>query len=132
MSTRYSTSAKNSMLDAVGARLNNGYLRLYDGTPPATANAAITTQNLLVTLRFSATAFGAAAGGILTANPISDGIATYSPSGTAAWARGFESDGSTVVTDFDVSTSGAELNLASTLIPYNSTVRVSALTITEP
>src|SRR5260221_10205792 len=87
------TKAANAVLEP---DLDNGYLRIYDGTQPATADTAITTQNLLSTLRFGATAFGGAANGVATANVITADPAA-ALSGTATWFRCLKSDGTTVV-----------------------------------
>ena len=46
--------------------LDNGYLRIYDGTQPATANTAIGSQVLLAELRFNADAAPVAVNGVLT------------------------------------------------------------------
>lgn len=42
--TQLSNLAVNTEADALGALLNSGLLRIYDGTQPATADTAITTQ----------------------------------------------------------------------------------------
>lgn len=122
-----SDTAANAEANALAALLNNGYLRIYDGTQPANANTAITTQNKLAELRFGATAFGAAAAGIATANAITsdtDAAAT----GTATWFRAFKSDGTTVVFDGSVGTSGCDMNLNSVAIQQHAQVDCSSLT----
>lgn len=123
-------AAVNAAADAVCALLNSGYLRIYDGSQPATADTAISTQTLLAELTFGATAFGAAAAGVATANAItkdSDANAT----GTAAWFRAFESDGTTPVYDGSVGTSDADLVLNSVAIQAGAEVEVTSLTYTE-
>lgn len=113
----------NAEANALAALLNNGYIRIYDGTQPATADTTISTQVLLAELRFGATAFGAAASGVITSNPItpdSDANAT----GTATWFRALESDGTTPVLDGDVGTSAANLIIASTSIVIHQTASV--------
>ena len=132
MAAGYTVAIRNATLDALAPNFNSGYLRIYDGSRPANADTSITDQNLIVELRFSSTAFGSASGGSITANAITSGISTYSPSTTATWARMLKSDGSTVVGDISVSTTGSDLNLSNTLIPYNTTVNVTSLTISEP
>ena len=126
---KISNTSANAEADALAALLNNGYLRIYDGAQPANANSGITTQNKLAELRFGATAFGAAAAGVIAANPIAsdtDAAAT----GTASWFRCLKSDGTTVVCDGSVGTSGADLNLNSVGIQQHAQVQVSSLTIT--
>jgi len=132
MSARFSEAVRNAAVDARAAMCNNGYKRIYDGVRPASPDTAITTQNLIVTLRYSATAYGAAVAGVATANAIASGVAIYSPSATATWCRNFASDGTTVLFDEDVSTSGSDINLANTLIVYNSTVNIDSSTLSEP
>lgn len=114
---------------AMGILLNNGYLRIYDGTQAATADTAIGAQVMLAELRFSATAFASYTNGVATANAITS--ATAAATGTATWFRALASNGTTVVYDGNVSTSGADLNLNTTSIVSGATVSVSALTLTE-
>lgn len=85
----------------------------------------------LVELICNASAFApAASGGTLTLNTISVGAATAS--GTAAVARIYKSDGTTLVMEgLTVATSGANINLSTTSITLNDLVSVSAATITE-
>jgi hypothetical protein len=74
----------NSAADAVTALANSGFIKVYDGAQPATADTAITTQVLLATLTFGATAFGSAVAGVATANSITSDSAADA-TGTAAW-----------------------------------------------
>ena len=123
-------AAASAAADAVTALLNTGYLRIYDGTQPANANTAVSTQVLLAELRFGATAFGAAANGVATANAItsdSDADAT----GTASWFRCLKSDGTTVVFDGSIGTSGSNINLNTTSIVIHAQVSVTSLTYTQ-
>lgn len=116
--------------DAVCARLNNGYLRIYDGAQPTDADTAVGAQVLLAELRWNATAFGAAVNGVATANAIT-ADSSANATGTAAWFRALESDGTTVVFDGSVGTSGANLNLNSVAISSGAAVSVSAYTYTQ-
>jgi hypothetical protein len=122
-------AAVNAEADNVCALLNDGYLRIYDGTQPATADTAVSTQTLLAELRFGNPAYGAAAAGVATANAItsdSDANAT----GTATWFRALKSDGSTSVYDGSVGSSGCDLNLNSAAIQIHAAVAVASLTYT--
>lgn len=128
---RLSNVAVNAAADAVCALANTGYLRIYDGTQPATADTAITTQVKLAELRFGATAFGASAAGVATANAITsdtDADAT----GTASWFRVLKSDGTTVLFDGSIATSGADGTINSTAIQIHAQVDVSSCTYTHP
>jgi hypothetical protein len=129
LDTQLSNSAVNAEGDALALLLNNGYLRLYSGTKPATADTALSGNTLLAELRFGATAFGATAAGVMTANAIT-ADSSADNSGTATWFRALKSDGTTAVLDGTVGTSGANLNIATTTITAAQTVSCSAFTHT--
>jgi hypothetical protein len=123
--------SRNAELDALAALANSGKLRIYDGAQPATPETAVSGQNLLAELTMNATAFGAAASGVITAAAITsdtDADAT----GTAAWYRLLKSDGTTVLWDGSVGTSGCDLNLNSVAIQQHAQVSVSSFTYTLP
>lgn len=126
---KISSTAVNAQADALSDLLDNGYLRIYDGTQPANANTAITTQVLLAELRFNATAAPAASGGVLTMNSITQDSSADN-TGTATWFRALKSDGSTVVFDGSAGTSGCDLNLGSTSITSGASVAVTSMTFT--
>ena len=129
-STLALTTKANAGVDAMGVLLNGGVLDLYDGTQPATANAAVTTQVKLARLTFGTPAFGAAVGGVAAANAITPDAAADA-SGTASWCRALKADGTTVVFDGSVGTSSANLNLSSVSIVAGVMVSVSAFTLTD-
>lgn len=124
------TANRNRAADAVTARANNGSLRIYDGTPPADANAALSGNTLLASLPMSATAFAAAVSGVATANAIT-ADSSADASGTATFFRVLETDGTTVVFQGTVGVSGAELNLNSVSIVAGGNVSVTSLTYTQ-
>ena len=124
-----SNVAVNAEADAITPLLNSGYLRIYDGTQPTTADTAIGVQVLLAELRWNATAFGSASAGVATANAITSD-ASANASGTASWFRALKSDGTTVIFDGSVGTSAADLILATTSIVAAAIVDVSAFTYT--
>jgi hypothetical protein len=130
LTPRISNTAANAAADAVAALLNNGYLRIYDGAQPATADTAIGAQVLLAELRFAATAFDPAALGVATANAITDDVSA-NQTGEAAWFRALKSDGTTVVMDGSIGTSGANLNLNSVSISAGAQVSVTAFLYTQ-
>lgn len=117
--------------DAVCGQLDNGYIRIYDGTQAATADTAVGAQTLLAELRFGATAFGAASNGVATANAIT-ADSSANASGTASWFRCLKSDGTTVIFDGTVGTSGADMNLNSVAIAAGAAVSISSFTYTQP
>jgi hypothetical protein len=130
LSPRLSNAAASAAADAVCALLNSGYLRLFDGSQPTTADDAITTQVQLAELRFSATAFGSASGGVASANSIT-ADASADATGTASWFRAYKSDGTTVVFDGSIGTSGANLNLNSVAISAGAQVSVSGFSYAQ-
>lgn len=129
--TQLAYATCNAQADALAALLNNGYLRIYDGTQPANADTAVSTQVLLAELRFNATAFGAAANGVITANALTAEDAALA-TGTATWYRALASNGTTVVMDGNVGTSNTNLVVPTTSIVSGLGVSVTSLTHTVP
>jgi len=129
LNPKLSNVAANAEADAVCALANNGFLRIYDGTQAATADTAVGAQVLLAELTFGATAFGAASAGVATANAITQD-SSANATGTASWFRVLKTDGTTVLFDGSVGTSGANLNLNSVAISVGAAVQVTALTFT--
>jgi len=127
---RMSNAAVNAEANALAALANNGYIRLYTSTRPATADTAISGQVLVATLRFGATAFPSASNGVLTANAITKD--SNAAGGTATWARILQSDGTTVLWDDTVGTSDANIILNAVNIGAGSEVSITSLTHTVP
>jgi hypothetical protein len=126
---KFSNTCVNAEADAVGAALDNGYIRIYDGSQPANADTALSGQQLLAELRFGADAFPSAVAGVLTANAItSDSSADNT--GTAAWARILASNGTTVWFDGSVGTASANVILNTTSVVAGAVVSCSSLTFT--
>ncbi len=123
------------MLNALAATLNSGLIRVYGGTEPANANAALSSNPQLAELTFGATAFGTPTqvsnDMVITANAITqdssadlDGIATF--------FRAHNTAGTTTVYQGTVGTSGQQLNLTATNIVQGGVVSVTSLTISLP
>lgn len=130
MAIQKSIVARNAELDALAPLANNGYIRIYSGSIPATPETAA-SGTLLAELRFGATAFGAAASGVITANAITQDSSANN-TGTAGYYRALQSDGTTALWDGTVGTSGADLNLNSTSINSGVIVQITSLTVTLP
>jgi hypothetical protein len=130
LTPKLANNAASAAADAVAALANNGYLRIYDGTQAADADTAVGAQVLLAELRFGATAFGAAANGVATANAITQD-SSANATGTASWFRALKSDGTTPLWDGSVGTSGANLNLNSVSIVSGAAVSVTSFTYTQ-
>lgn len=130
LTPKLSNAGASAAADAVVDLLDTGYLRIYDGSQPTNADTAVGAQVLLAELRFGATAFGSAANGVATANAITQDSAADA-TGTAAWFRALKSDGTTVIFDGSVGTSGANLNLNTVSIVSGAIVQVSSFTYTQ-
>jgi hypothetical protein len=130
------TAARNAAADAVVDLLDAGdtaaQVRIYSGTAPADANAALSGNTLLAQLTMSDPAFGAAASGVATASAITQD-SSADATGTATFFRlGSVNSGTfTPVVQGEVGTSGSDLNLNSTAIQAGAAVSISALTYTQ-
>lgn len=125
MSVTHSTAFRNTVADAHTTALGASpklKFRL-SGTVGSPGTAA-------ATLTLSATPFGAATGGVATANAItSDTAATGNA--TAVANATLETSGGTVVSHFAVAASGSDINLSNGLtIGAGDTVSCSSLTYT--
>ncbi len=127
---KYAATLKNAQLDAITTALGaSGFLDIYDGTQPASPDTAITTQNKLAHMALSATAAGAASGGVLTFSAIADD-ASADFTGTASWFR-MTTSGGTAKVDGTVGTSGTDLIINNTSITATQVVSASgSITIT--
>jgi hypothetical protein len=117
----------NLEMDTLGAQLDGGFIDIYDGAQPVTADTAVTTQTKLARLTFGTPAFAPAVDGVANANPISpepDAPAT----GVASWYRMLRSD-ETPVADGSVGTSGANINLDTVNILIHAVVALDSYQI---
>lgn len=120
---------RNTALDSIDSNFNSGKLRIYSGTQPATPDTALSGNTLLAELTFNATAFGAASGGVITANAITSD-SSADATGTAAFFRCFASDGTTALLDGSVGTATTDMTINTVSIVSGATVSCSAFTIT--
>lgn len=127
-----STVARNAKAAAWAALADAGILRIYDGTQPASPQTAISTQVLLGSIVLASPAFGAPSTGTVTAN-IAPPVTTTA-AGVATWYRLFESDGTTVIRDGDVSlpAGSAECKLANTNIQPGQALTLSSYAYSQP
>lgn len=134
----YSDTFAKAAVDAGCALANSGKLRVYTGTQPIDANTAIGAQTLLGEFAMASTAFGASTASGTAPNRVATATAaaiadiTAVATGTAAWFRLLKSDGTTVLMDGSVGTSGADLNLTDVTITSGETMRVSSFAIGNP
>jgi hypothetical protein len=127
---RSAAATRNAQANAACALLNNGTIKLYSGTRPATADTALSGNTLLATGTFGATAFGAASAGAAVANAITQ-ESNAPAGGTATFAR-LSTSGAAAVADVSVGTSGTELIINSTTIVAGLIVTFNSLTYTQP
>lgn len=123
--TQLANNTVNIQANDLAALLNSGFCDIFDGTQPATADTAITTQNKLASVGFNATAFGNASAGVITANPMTACTAADA-TGTAAWARCYKTDHNTVVMDVSVGTANTNIVLNAANIQANAQVSISS------
>ena len=129
MALGYDVTLRNNRLDEITALIDagttGGFLRIYDGSRPATGG---TVTTLLAQMQFSTTSFPAAAAGAMSANSITDDTSADA-TGTATWFRVVD-DVAGHVMDGDVGTSGSDLNLNSTSITIGVNVSVTQFDLT--
>lgn len=124
---KYSNGTRNAQQQGLITYAGSGAkIHIYEGTQPANANTAISTQTLLVTLDVSGS-FGTDSNGTLTVGSVSNGTAVAT--GTAEFFRITKSDNTTVVMDGSVGTSGADMNFNSVSFVSGDTVSISSGTI---
>lgn len=129
MAIKLSNASVNAQADALASLLDNGYLRIYDGTQPTNANTAVSSQVLLAELRINATTEQSITNGLIVFNPITQD-SSANASGTATWFRILGSNGTTVYFDGTVGTSGADLTLATTTISAGAIVGITSFAYT--
>lgn len=125
----------NAMADAIDTRVGSaGKLIIYDNTDsvPANADASVGTNVALATFSLNNPAFGAA--GATTPGTIdldATGLTVAaSATGTAAFFR--ITDGTNVVLQGSVGTSGAQLNLNTTAITSGVNVTITSGSVNMP
>jgi len=124
---KYSNGTRDAQQQGLITYAGTGsIIRLYDGAQPANANTAIVAQTLLVSLTIAG-GFGTDSNGSITLGAVTSGTAVAS--GTATFFRIVKSDGTTVVMDGSVGTSGSDLNLNTTTVASAQTVSITAGTI---
>lgn len=126
---RYSDALRTARAQALADFAGNGaLLRIYSGTKPADADTALAGNTLLAELVCGSPLEDTITNGVLTFDAIASDAGITN--GTAAFARLVKSDGTTVVLDCTVGTSGADINLNSVSIVTGATVSVTSAVIT--
>ena len=124
---KYSNGTRHSQNEGLITYAGSGaIINIYGGTQPTNANTALSGQTLLVSCALAGI-FGTDTNGTLTLGTVNNGTAVAS--GTATFFRITKSDGTTVVMDGSVGTSGADMNLDNTSIATGQTVTITSGTI---
>jgi hypothetical protein len=90
--SRLSSITVDAQADVLAMLLDGGYIDIFDGEQPETADASpATNNNRCVSLRFGSPAFLKSENGQVAANPISSAIATRTVQ-NATWARCYRPD----------------------------------------
>jgi hypothetical protein len=116
---------------ALATEADGGYIRIYDGIQPHTADNPVGFSFLLAELRFGSPAFGSPIAGTVTARAIASALA--GADGAATWYRVLKADGATALWDGSIGTIDADMILNSTAISAGATVALSgfARTLTK-
>ena len=123
-------TANLQALALVGAVTNSSQVQLYSGTQPSTPETALSGNTLLATIVLPASSAFSSSNGVMTAAAISN--VTIAATGTASFFRWTESNGTTVIADGSVGTSGADMNLNSVALSSGATLATSSFTFTIP
>jgi hypothetical protein len=125
MAITHTTAVRTVLADAVvgasGQLATGGLLKLYNGTPPANAQAALSGNTLLSTI--TGIAFGAAASGVSTVSASTADSSAVGGSG-ASFFRLTKTDG-TVILQGTAGTSGTDLILNSTTVAAGANVSLT-------
>lgn len=125
---RFTSAVLNGFLDTLNTRIGSGgFLRFYDGTKPANADAALSGNTKLAELALSASPFGAAASRVVTAAAITTDTSADA-TGTATWATFVTSAGVRVL-DGTVGTSGADINMDSVAFTAGADISITSITV---
>lgn len=146
MTLKASTGLRNKVLDTSPLRtaLNLGFIKVYSGTPPATADAAIGGGNtLLCTISNNSTGTGltmeaAAVSGILEKETTEVWSGVNVASGTATFYRhvAVGDTGASSMTEAriqgDIATAGADMNLSNTVLASAATQTIDYYVVALP
>ena len=124
---KYSNGTRDAQQQGLITYAGSGAkIHIYDGTQPANANTAISTQTLLATLDVSGS-FGTDSNGTITVSSV--GNSTAVATGTASFFRITKSDNTTVVMDGSVGTSNADMIFNTVSFVTGDIVAISSGTI---
>lgn len=132
MATTITAAAAEAMATALNTTVGTtATIRIYDGTPPTNADAALSSNATLVTFPLSNPAFQSVTGGVMTLDVTPALTVAAAASGTATFFR-ILAGGSTSVLQGSVATSGGQLNLNTITITSGVNVTITSGTVTVP
>lgn len=127
MAIALAATLRTTRADAITTAIGNaGFIRIYDGSRPATGGTATT---LLAELTGASPFAAGASSGVLTASAITQD-SSANATGTAAWFRVVTSAAAFVM-DGNCGTSGSDLNLTTLSIVSGQPVQISSFVLTE-
>lgn len=123
--------------DATGNDLNDAKIRIYDGTPPADVDSALSGNTLLAELTMGADAFGAASDDGTNATATANAITSDSSAdntGTASFFRVLNSAGTVTKMQGTVTATGGggDMQLSTVSITAGGTVSCSSFLYRRP
>lgn len=123
------TAERNTLITAYGALFNSGTIEVYSGAVPADVNASLGAAVLLGTLSFSASAFGAASAGTITAAAITQDSAADA-SGTASFCRARKTGAGTYIEQGTAGVGSGDYQFNTTTIVAGGPISCTAMTRT--
>jgi hypothetical protein len=131
MTLSIKTSTRNGFLDKITTDIGaSGLLRIYDGTPPASVNDALSGNTLLAELALSATFAPGASSGLLVANAITSD-SSANATGTATFFR-LTTSGGTAIVQGSVGTVSGDCIINTISIVSGATVSALSLQFQAP
>lgn len=132
---KISAAVGDAMLTTLKDQPAGGTLVIYSGTQPADPDTALSGNTVLASFTLNSPACGSnSTSGSFKVCTLSfaSSTVTISASGTATFARMFESDGTTADADWTVATSGADINFNSTAFSSGATATLGTVLLKEP
>jgi hypothetical protein len=135
MAIQLSEDVRHGRLTAIATGVDGGpaagYIEVRSGTRPANVGVAA-TGTVLVTFTLADPSFTLPpVAGVMTLDTTPQIDATAAATGTASWARAYDSTGAAKV-DGNVGTSGTDFIITSTSVTATQTVSLTAGQLTDP
>lgn len=144
MAIKASTGLRNKLLDTNPLKtiFNLGFIKIYAGTPPDSADDAISGPTLLDTISNNSTGtgltFGTAADGALPKNPAETWSGTASASGTATFYRLVAASDTAAASTTEpriqgtIGSSGADLNMSTLTLVSGTGYPIDSFSVAIP